>query len=97
MSDEDHPAPAEGVHDSYQIFGKVPSLVGGGLGPLALPVSPLIQGDDVKPIGEGGRHGVKPVGVGPAAVKKEEARVPRLPPLEAMKAQGVEGQDATPC
>src|SRR3990170_2218410 len=94
MADEGHGPPAESLHHPEQIPAEVLGPVGGRLGPLALAVPPLIQGEDVEAVGEGGRHGVEPVGVGRPAVEEQETREAGSAPFEAVEAQGVDGQAA---
>jgi hypothetical protein len=52
-------------------------------------MSPLVEGDDVKPVNEGGDNGVKPVSVGGAAVEEAEGGPARLAPLQSVKGDAV--------
>ena len=89
VADHDHAPPPHGIHHFPQIRGELlgPVLAVGS--PATLPVSPLVEGDDVKPVNEGRDDGVEPVSVGGAAVEEAEGGPARLAPLQSMKGDAV--------
>ena len=86
---QDHPLPPETFYHPHEVGGEILGSVGGRIRPLARPVTPLVQRQNVVTVGKGGSHLIPPVTVGGAAVEKEKRRESGAPPLEAVKAEAI--------
>ena len=88
VTDDDHLPPAERVHHGHQVAREVLRPVGGCLGPVALAVTPLVEGDHVKPILERCSYLIEPVSVGRTSVEEAERGAAGGSPLQKVQRQG---------
>jgi hypothetical protein len=96
VADHYYVLPGESVHNGEEVAGEVLGGVGARLGPVAQAVPALVEGEDVKPIHEGSRYFVEPVGMGSTAVQEAKRRAPRHTPLEEMHGEALGADSSTP-
>ncbi len=94
VADDYHVGPGQGVHDGDEVAGEVLGGVAAIGRPVAEAMASLVEGHDVKPIREGPRYLVEPVGMGGATVEEAEGGAARRAPLEEVQGESV-GADAT--
>jgi hypothetical protein len=85
VADDNHVPPAERIHHRHQVAREVLGAVARRVGPVAQAVASLIERDEMKPILEGRRYLIEPVGVGGAPVQEAQGGAAGGAPLEQVE------------
>src|SRR6185295_19998555 len=82
VADQGHPLPAQRIHDTEQVGGELLGAVVRVRRPVALPVPPLVERNNVEPVNECRHYLIKPMGMSRAAMEEAQGGVAGLSPLE---------------
>ena len=90
VPDQGHPLPTQRIHDAEEVRRELLGAVPRVGRPVALPVAPLVERDDVEPVNERGHHRVEPMGMGRAAMEEAQRGAAGLAPLERAESHAVD-------